>query len=318
MGFERVPAATALAGSSATASSKWPNRANAPRLHPYALPAISPGFKLIPGESIFTIGSCFARHIEQALRARGFGVPALGFQVPGDELWAGTVMKSGILNKYTPHSMLNELRFAFGDEDGGDFLLPVHGDQVIDAQLHTNVAVGRGRAIERRQQVRQLYRNAVEKCRVVIVTLGLVEAWWDQRTGIYMNETPTRAILDANKDNLYFEVLSPEAVSEAVNELLVLMKHHGMPEQRVLLTVSPVPIARSFSGDDAITANCYSKSVLRAAAEVAKRKFDWVDYYPSYESITHSSRERVWEDDQIHVRKEAVAANVNRMVEVYS
>lgn len=317
MNFGRLPAAEALAVSAASTASKWPNKADASRLHPYALPAIAPGFRLISGESIFTIGSCFARHIEKALRTRGFRVPAFGFQVPEDELWTGTEMRSGILNKYTPHSMLNELRFALGDESGEDFLLPVPGGQVIDTQLHTNVAVGKDRAMQRRAQMRQMYRSAIEKCRVVVVTLGMVEAWWDERTGIYMNETPSKAVLEANKGHLYFEVLSPEAVTEAVNELLLLLKRHGVPEQRVVLTVSPVPMARSYSGDDAITANCYSKSVLRAAAEVAKRRFDWVDYYPSYESITHSVRERVWEDDQIHVRKEAVAANVNRMVEAY-
>jgi hypothetical protein len=113
------------------------------------------------------------------------------------------------------------------------------------------------------------------------------------------------------------EVISPDKVIASVTELLETMRSFN-PEQRVLLTVSPVPFARTFSGTDAIIANCYSKSVLRVAAEVARNSCDWIDYYPSFESVTHSDRSIAWEDDLIHVRSEVVAANVERMLHAYA
>lgn len=58
--------------------------------------------------------------------------------------------------------------------------------------------------------------------------------------------------------------------------------------------------------------------MLRVAAEVARRRYDWVDYYPSFESVTHSDRKLTWEDDLIHVRQDIVRANVNRMLKEYA
>jgi len=78
-----------------------------------------------------------------------------------------------------------------------------------------------------------------------------------------------------------------------------------------------VPFVRSFDGKDAIVANGYSKSALRVAAEIVTREYSWVDYYPSYESVTSSARMDSWEDDLVHVRPGVVKANVDRMVAAY-
>jgi hypothetical protein len=271
-----------------------------------------------PKEKIFTIGSCFARHIERSLRNRGFVVPSMYFTVPEKELFGKTANQAGILNKYTPCSMLNEVRFAFGDTDGSEYLIQIDDDSYIDGQLHTDAGVTLKRGLERRAEIRALYKNAIPSSKVVIVTLGLVEAWWDEVSQVYLNETPSKAVLTRHKNRLFFEVLSPENVITVVDELIVTLKQHGHPEQRVFLTVSPVPIGRSYSGKDAIIANSYSKSILRVAAEVAVQKYEWVDYYPSFESVTHSDRTLAWADDLIHVRQEVVDANVLRLIHAYS
>src|SRR5277367_4594756 len=65
---------------------------------------------------------------------------------------------------------------------------------------------------------------------------------------------------------IFFELLAPEKVIHVVDELLVKLKEFGPLDQKVILTVSPVPFTRTFSGSDAVVANCYSKSVLRTAA----------------------------------------------------
>ena len=117
--------------------SKWPDKSSRDANGEIVLPSISPSFSINPNMSIFTIGSCFARHIELHLKNRGYKVPAFEHHFPLDELWAGTKMKSGFLNKYTPHSMLNEVNFAFGDTNGEEFLI-LNNEKYLDGQCHTN------------------------------------------------------------------------------------------------------------------------------------------------------------------------------------
>ncbi len=121
-GFDRIAAEDAYRATLSTRASKWPDRAGG-RIEPLCLPAIRPSFSIAPGATVLTIGSCFARHIETALAGHGLDIPTLAFRVPKSELWAGTGMITGILNKYTPFSMLNEVEATTRDDDGRRFLI---------------------------------------------------------------------------------------------------------------------------------------------------------------------------------------------------
>lgn len=297
-------------------SSKWPDRASG-RIEPLCLPALSPGFTIQPGASVLTMGSCFARHIEFALKDHGITVPTIGFRVPAEELMAGTGLPTGILNKYTPFSMLNEVEMAAsGDDDGRRFLIGTRDGRWWDGQLHSHETVTLERGLKRRRRLRELYVGAIADSAVVIITLGLIEAWWDEAEQIYLNDTVPRSIIDAHPGRFFFETLSVDKTVDAVMRLVAAL-HRLNPAQKMLLTVSPVPFQRSFSGQDAIVANGYSKAVLRVAAEVAARSHDHVDYYPSYESVTLSERALAWEDDLVHVRPPLIQRNVERMLAAY-
>lgn len=315
--FASIPAESAYGISLSSNASKWPKRGKTNRLEPLCLPEISPSFHIEASSSIFTIGSCFARHIERALEQRGFQTPALRFSAPREELWAGTKMVPGILNKYTPYSMLNEIEFALGEDSGEKYLIPTDDGLYWDGQLHTTESVSLERGLERRQELRELYRNSIRQSPVVIITLGLVESWWDNEAKVYLNETVPLKLTKKCPERFQFEVLSPEKTFYAVERILQIL-HHESPNQKVLLTVSPIPLQRSFTGEDVVSANSYSKSVLRVAAEIVTRKFAHVDYYPSFESVTHSDRKLAWDDDLIHASKDIVAANVERMIRSYT
>lgn len=313
--FARIAAEEAFRTSLRHRSSKWPDRAGN-RLEPIASPAITPGFTIAPGAAVLTIGSCFARNIEIALRDRGLRIPTLDMHVPPEELMAGTGLRSGLLNKYTPFSMLNEIE-ALGHDDGGArFLIEAGADAWWDGQLHSHQYVTRERGLQRRRRIRRLYGESIAECAVVIVTLGLIEAWWDEAEQIYLNDTVPRSIMERHPGRFFFELLSPEKVIDTVLRLVAGL-HAINPAQRMLLTVSPVPLQRSFSGGDAITANSYSKAALRTAAEVATRSFGHVDYFPSFETVTLSDRQSAWEDDLIHVRPDMIELNVARMIDAY-
>src|SRR5262249_18026315 len=110
-----------------------------------------------------------------------------------------------------------------------------------------------------------------------------------------------------------FHLLSYGETYRALRETLSLVREHGAPGCNVMLTVSPVPIVGSFTGQDVLIANMYSKSVLRAVAGQLCAEFDFVDYFPSYE-ITMLSPDDATTDDGVHIKEEAV---VDRMIEAY-
>ena len=280
------------------------------------MPAIHPSFTLGGDAAVFTIGSCFARNIEIALRDRGLRVPTLDLQVPQSELMVGSGLRTGILNKYTPFSMLNEIEQLDRDDDGGCYLIEVGEDAWWDGQLHSHETVTRERGLQRRRRIRRLYEESIAESAMVIVTLGLVEAWWDEAAQVYLNDTVPRHIIQRHPGRFFFEVLAPDKAIDAVMALVQLL-HARNPAQRMLLTVSPVPLHRSFTGRDVLSANNYSKSVLRVAAEIAARSFDHVDYFPSFETVTLSDRAVAWGEDLAHVTPELIELNVARMIEAY-
>jgi hypothetical protein len=56
---------------------------------------------------------------------------------------------------------------------------------------------------------------------------------------------------------------------------------------RVLLTVSPVPLTATASGQHVLVATVQSKSVLRAVAGEICAAREGVDYFPSYEIVSN-------------------------------
>lgn len=300
-------------------SSKWPSRGNGNRIEPSCTPAINAKHSFSKEDQIFTIGSCFARNIERALTESGHDVPSARIKFPKEELWQGTGTHSGLLNKYTPQSMLNELEYVFNDKyKEEDFLVEGAEGEFYDFQLHTNLPVNFKRGVERRKEIKDSIKNFVINADVVIITLGLVEVWWDNQNKIYLNETPPKKIVDKYPGRFTFEAMSPQDVFESVSNIIELLQKHTKDETWIMLTVSPVPLSRTFRDQDVITANMYSKSVLRVAAEIESEKSPHVEYFPSYESVMLSERETIWEDDQIHIKYGAIKKITQRVIDNYS
>lgn len=295
----------------------WPGRSDgANRLEPICTPAVRPSFKLAPGEKVFTIGSCFARNIEKQLRRLGYKTPT-GDYVP-HELTGQPL--DGFMNKFTPQSMLNEIRWALAPEEMPalqEALLLQADGRVIDGQLMSKMDVSPQRGVERRREVTQVFQG-IRECRITVITLGLVEAWFDKTSGLYLNRSVPREIAEASPDRFELHVLSYDELYTATRRLIELILTRGHPDAHLLLTVSPVPLMATFTDQDVLTANMYSKSSLRTVVEHVVREFDAVDYFPSFESIMLSDRSITWQEDLGHVTEHLVGVNVGRMAEAYA
>lgn len=274
-------------------------------------PAISPGFRIGTGDTVFTIGSCFARNVERALLAEGVTVPTAAFAAPEDETPG---QPNRILNQYNPATMLQCLEAADLRPDTRG-LYPAGEGQVVDALLATRGRpVTEERALERRAEISALYRDGLAAADAVIVTLGLIECWYDTETRLYLNEAPPRRTLRAAPGRFEFRRLGVGESRDLVFAMLDrLVGDAGRP---VILTVSPVPLQVTFAGGDALVANGYSKALLRVVAQEAAERFDSVDYFPSYEVVTTAGL-RAYGEDNVHVRKFVVEAIISRMLIAY-
>lgn len=314
----KVEGNLALTNALSNKSSKWPSRIRENRIEPFCEPVISPEHVIRKDNEIFAIGSCFARNIEVALKKNNFNVPSANVRFPQEELWSGTHSHAGLLNKYTPQAILNELNYVFKDSyKAEDFLIEGNNGKYMDMQLHTNQGVNFKRGVERREQIKEMIKKFVTSADVVVITLGLVEVWWDNLNKLFLNEMPSKDLLDKHKGRFYFQTMSPEQVFETLSEVITILKCHMKPSAWILLTVSPVPLGRTFRDKDVIVANMYSKSLLRVAAELECEKSEFVEYFASYESVMLSSRESTWLDDLIHVDSSAVERITSRMIDSY-
>ncbi len=318
MAIERLTSATALANMKGNPFAKWPSRNTGNnRIEPLAKPAIKPGFRLDAGAKVFTIGSCFARHVESALVKRGFDVPAwrLAEQIPEFQMDGRTA-----LNNYNVASIHNELTWAL---DPDHPFLPEHSfvevypEHYVDVHLHRVIVPASLATVARRRRIIIDTYKTIVGCPLIVITLGLSECWYDKTAELYLNVRPNRLLFTAEPERYELHVFDYDETMERLRRTFDLLAAHCRADRRVLLTVSPVPMRATHRDMDVLIANGYSKAVLRAAAEAVAASYDFVEYYPSYESVTLSRRDLAWLDDQIHVSADLVNMNIERMIAAY-
>ena len=292
--------------------SRWPG--GGARLLPLATPDFEATFQVPRASKVFTIGSCFARNIEHYLELEGYDIPARRH-----------FGKAEIMNKYNSYSMLQDVRRALGL--GGALtddqrLMQVSEDGWFDVHLHQSQPFSRRDCEALSEASNRLFKEIVD-CPFFIITLGLAEAWFDTETNSYINEPvhfdkycKEEGFRTYFMNRLVFRVLSYDEVFSSTQELISLLRT-ASPECKIVLTVSPVPLAGTFTGKDVLVANTYSKAVLRSAAEAICYNYNFIDYFPSYESVMLSPRDSTWEQDGVHVKTEVVELNVRRMLERY-
>jgi hypothetical protein len=317
---ERIPAETILAQQRARGPrARWPQQGEGNRLGGHARLDIQPKFPIESLGKAFTIGSCFARSIEEHLARFGFEVPTIQFHVPPEE-WPNR--PNGILNKYTPPAFHQELEWTLRALDAapGDAVFREHELQLdggtVDLELGGFVKVTPERARERRVGVRDMFAHAFS-ADIVTLTLGLAEAWWDHQRQRYIQQMPTVEAIKSHPGRFAFEMLSYERARLATQQSLDLLIRHGKPGVKIFLTTSPVPLNYTFSGDDILVGNMHAKSMLRTVCGELAAAYPQVAYFPSYECVMLSDGPDVWEDDQIHVQEVMVGRIVDLLVSTY-
>lgn len=282
-------------------------------------PLILPAFSIGRRDRIFAIGSCFARGIEKVLIHKKLRVESAASEFDAFELQRPDVSQLGFTNKYTTASICNELGWALDPSRSypEDAFVQFADNEWVDP--HTNPTlkyVDLERTRERRRIMSEVV-SRIKQCRVVIITLGLIETWFDHQTGLYLNMTPLERMLRREPQRFVFHVLDYDENRRNLHEIHRLLNLYGHPQAQIVVTVSPVPLKATFSHRDVVVANSYSKSLLRTVAEEWSAAHENVHYFPSYEIALHSHRDVVWTEDGRHVQGEMTQHIMRLFVKAY-
>lgn len=290
-----------------TGRATFPERSDPRTVGMSLFPDVDPGFSFCPGSRVFTIGSCFVRNIEEHLH--GYEVPTLRFSAPKEE-WP--YRPNGLLNEFNPGTIAQRIQRAFlGEPAPEETIVPGTEGGFVDLLLPGTEPVSYERAFERRREVDAIYADLPD-ADVVIVTLGLIEAWIDNRSGTYLNRMPPTRMFAEHPDRYSLHIMDVSDAYPLLESAFRLLADSG---KKVVMTVSPVPLSATFSGKDAVVANTFTKSVLRVCADRLS-SYPGIDYFPSYEIVTSGGLANFFDDNR-HVSDRTVGEIVTYMLSRY-
>ena len=268
-----------------------------------------PKFEISQSDRVFCIGSCFARNVEEHMIYRDFDVLSKKIVSPKSEFGN---RPTGIVNKYTTHSILNEIAWL-GQAPNWQDILVQSAEGWMDFQLHTDAPVSISRALERRKYINEEYFTRIADASLLIITLGLIETWYDSHSGAHLNVSPSFALIKGYPGRFQ---MKRTTVAENYDNLVEIRRHvkNVSPKCKMIITVSPVAMAATFSGEDVVQANTYSKSVLRVAAQQLVDAYDDIDYFPSYELAMMSPRAKAFHKDCLHVSEFAIRRIIDAFI----
>lgn len=265
------------------------------RLHPLAITDIYERKFDLNGLRIATAGSCFAQHIGRYIKESRLEfidvepppgiMPKALYKSYGYDLYSA---RYG--NIYTARQLLQLLQRALGTFKPVENCWPAcdGGEGVVDPfrpSIEPKPFISENELF----RLRNIHLNNVkilfERCQVFIFTLGLTEAWVNKTDqAVYPIVPGTRAGGKFDPEKYEFRNFTfCEIISDL--ELFYRGLHEINPSCKLMLTVSPVSLAATATGDHVAVATMYSKSILRAVAGEMHQKYGDVDYFPSYEII---------------------------------
>jgi hypothetical protein len=251
-----------------------------------------PKAPLTSADRVATFGSCFAQHIGRAMAQRGFnwfdgepGPEGVGPSVLRDYNYG--IFSARTANIYTTKSLLQWVRWALEIEkpptevwgESGAFRDPFR--PTIEPSGFASVEELRASRAVTLRALKDLIKNAS----LFVFTLGLTESWENIKDGYAYAACPgTLGGVFSESEHRFVNYGFHQVYSDLMEALRLIFEAN--PKIRVLLTVSPVPLTATASGEHVLVSTTYSKSVLRAVAGQAAAESPQIDYFPSYEIIT--------------------------------
>lgn len=250
-----------------------------------------PKFNIKPDEKVATFGSCFAQHIGNALKNRGFNwlITELSPQGCSDALAkkynygiftarTGNIYTTSLLKQWTEWALgKKEIPEEVWEKDGRYFdpfrprIEPDGFESIKEVRMS-------------QLQTIKSFKESIELSDYFVFTLGLTESWFNKELGYEYPMCPGTVVGEFDIDKHQFANQKFEQIKVNLTDAMALMSKLN-PKLKFILTVSPVPLTATNSGKHVAVATMASKSVLRAVADQLVTNRSNVDYFPSYEII---------------------------------
>lgn len=274
-------------------------------------------WEITTDNKVATAGSCFAQHISRYLRANDFCVldqePApYGLPESEHSKYGYSMYSARYGNIYTVQQLLQLVREVIGDFTPENYVWRKQNGQFVDA-LRPNVEPFGLESVNEVQIHRLAHlanvRKMIQNLDVFVFTFGLTEAWVHKTSGTVYPIAPGVIAGDFNSSEFEFRNFQFCDVLNDFKEFLKVasyIRQHN-PIKKILVTVSPVPLTATASGEHVLRATTYSKSILRAVAGQLANENESIAYFPSYEIITNqSARANFFEANLRTVKREGV------------
>lgn len=280
-------------------------------------------------QGFMTIGSCFAEEIRKALSAEGVRCYPEYRRIPIDpaRMKIDTLPHREHMNYYNTYSIRQEIERAAGawtQADDDIWEVPrrelrdnavVAGDGTLYQDPYRRLVFGKTPEDlhEALGHINAAIRDGFTLADVCVITLGMTEVFLKKNNGLACNQIPVYGGGGGLRETEFHASDYLENL-ENLRVGLNLLKSIN-PDIQVVLTVSPVPMNRSFNRDDIFVNNYESKCTLRAVAGQICREFDWVHYFPSFEIVWGLGVTAYQSRDRLHVKEEVVQRIVSVFME---
>lgn len=249
-----------------------------------------PKFDIPPNHNVVTFGSCFAQHIGDALKARGFNwlsteTPPHGLSEHNARVLNYNVFSARTGNIYTTSLLKQWTKWALGKtEVPSEFW--TNGSRFYDPfrpGIEPNGFASEEEMKQSQAQAIRSFRESINKAHCFIFTLGLTESWINE-AGFEYPMCPGTVVGDFDPDKHRFR---NQQFQEILLDLegAILMMREVNPSLQFILTVSPVPLTATKSNNHVLVATMESKSILRAVAGQLATNNSYIDYFPAFEII---------------------------------
>jgi len=277
-------------------------------------------FKLSRQDRVATAGSCFAQHIARYLDRSGFNYlvtesahPLIPEHISAPFGYKLFTARYG--NIYTSRQMVQLLHRAYGKFQPQDDIWINETGLILDP-FRPQIQPGGFSSVAEfhadRAQHFAAIRAAVETLDCFVFTLGLTECWMARSDGAVYPICPgvSGGEFDPSR-HMFHNMTVSEVLSDLAEIVDFIRDRNG--SARFMLTVSPVPLVATASGEHVLAATTLSKSILRAAAGEFARSLPHVAYFPSYEVITGNYTRGIYYGEDLRSVTEMGVSHVMRL-----
>ncbi|KAB0580848.1 GSCFA domain-containing protein [Ideonella dechloratans] len=252
----------------------------------------APRFRIDSRMKVVTFGSCFAQHIGRALRERGFDwfipeVTPTALNPDSAARFNYGVFSARTANIYTASLLKQWMQWSLGLQAVPDEVWEKDG-RYYDPFRPNIEPQGFESAAEMqasRDMTLQAFKRCILESDVFVFTMGLTESWFNKEHGYEYPMCPGTVAGEFDPARHSFRNQKFWDILGSMKEVIAGMRALN-PKLKFLLTVSPVPLTATMSGQHVLVATMESKSILRTvAAALRDGHGGFVDYFPSYEVI---------------------------------